>query len=78
MRKLPGNSAAIPVVAALIRSVLNALVIPPLSLAMFLPNRYTRTDGALLGKNLLGAQAVDHFKEGIRCRKSPRIRSPGR
>ncbi len=50
----------------------------PISLAVFLPNRYTETDGALLGKKLMSAHAVDEFIRGIRCQKSPGIHWPGR
>ena len=59
-------------------TLLITLLIPPISLAGFLPNRYTRTGEELLGKNLLSAHAVAHLMRGIRCRKSPPIRWPGR
>ncbi len=49
-----------------------------LPLVVFLPNRYTRTGEELLGKNLFGEHAVDYLTRGIRCRKSPSIRWPGR
>jgi hypothetical protein len=47
-------------------------------LAAFLPNRYTKTDGKLSGKNLLSVHAVDYLTRGMRCRKSPYIHLPGR
>ena len=45
---------------------------------MFLPNRYTRANKELLGKNLVDTHTVDEHTRGIRCRKSPRIHWPGR
>ena len=33
--------------------------------AVFFLNRYTRTDGALLGKNLVSAHAVAHLTRGV-------------
>jgi hypothetical protein len=47
------------------------------SLAEFLPNRYTKTDEAWLGKNLLNAHTVNELTRGSRCQKSPPIRWPG-
>ena len=41
------------------------------ALAAFLPNRYTRTDEELLGKNLLGVHAVAHFTRGDPMPKVP-------
>ena len=59
-------------------TLLIILLIAPISLAGFLPNRYTRTGEELFGKNLLSAHALAHLTRGIRGRKSRPIRWPGR
>ena len=52
-------------------TLLITLLIPPISLAGFLPNRYTRTGEALLGKNLLECACRGSSHEGDPMPKVP-------
>jgi hypothetical protein len=62
-RMIDGDTELLPGLTLLV-ILLIILLIRSISLAVFLPNRYTKANRTLLGKNLLGAHAMAHLTRG--------------